>query len=207
MSESSPSPRRRSRSSARGAGDRKPVRAAIEQLEWSLPSYIDAPCEAVDEEILDKVHETSLRILEEIGILMLNEEARAILKSIGCDVDETTENVRFPRELVLDAIKSAPATATITPRNPERELQVGGKHFIYTAVASAPNVSDLDGGRRIGNRKDYQNLIKLNQYFNCLHCIAGYPVEPIDLHASTRHLDATYDMLTLSENELTMSWK
>lgn len=199
MSETTSSPRRRSRNSARNSGASRPVRAAIEQLDWSIPSYIDAPLEAVNEEILDKIHETSLRILEEIGILMLNEEARGILKSIGCDVDESIENVRFDRALVMDAIASAPSMSTIIPRNPDRELTVGGKNFIYTAVASAPNVSDLDGGRRIGNREDYQNLIKLNQYFNCLHCIAGYPVEPIDLHASTRHLDATYDMLTLSD--------
>ena len=111
MSETTSTPRRRSRNSARNSarnsGASRPVRAAIEQLDWSIPSYIDAPLEAVNEEILDKIHETSLRILEEIGILMLNEEARGILKSIGCDVDESTENVRFDRALVMDAIISA----------------------------------------------------------------------------------------------------
>ncbi len=197
MSETSPQPKRRSRSSSRSGEAR--TKAAIEQLGWGIPSYIDAPIEAVNDEILEKIHDTSLKVLEEIGILFLNEEARGILTSIGCDVDDHTENVRFDRQLVLDAIESAPATTTMTPRNLDRVVQVGGKHFAYSAVASAPNVSDLDGGRRVGNRVDYQNMLRLNQYFNCLHFVAGYPVEPIDLHASTRHLDATYDMLTLTD--------
>ena len=107
MSETASSPRRRSRSSARNMGDKRPARAAIEQLDWSTPEYIDAPLEAVNEEVLDKIHETSIRILEEIGILFLNEEARDILKSIGCQVDNSTENVLFDREIVMNAIASA----------------------------------------------------------------------------------------------------
>ena len=205
LSSSDPSSRRRSRGSTRvggRSGAERRLAPAIEQLNWSLPEYIDAPLEAVDDGILDKIHDTSLKVLEEIGILFLNEEARGILKSIGCDVDEATENVRFAPELVLDAIASAPHSATLTPRNPEKEITIGGKHFTYSAVASAPNVSDLDGGRRVGNRADYQNMLRLNQYFNCLHFVAGYPVEPIDLHASTRHLDATYDMLTLTDKAI-----
>ena len=191
-SSSKQSSRRRSRS----AGRDDPT---IDQLDWSIPHYIDAPVEAVDEEILEKIHQTSLKVLEEIGILFLNDEARGILKSIGCDVDDQSENVRFFPEQVLDAIASAPSSTTMTPRNLDRKLTIGGKNFAYSSVASTPNVSDLDSGRRMGNRADYQNMLRLSQYFNCLHFIGGYPVEPIDLHASTRHLDATYDMLTLTD--------
>ena len=41
--------------------------------------------------------------------------------------------------------------------------------------------------------------MKLTQYFNCIHLAGGYPVEPIDIHASVRHLDAIYDKLTLTD--------
>ena len=50
-----------------------------------------------------------------------------------------------------------------------------------------------------GNRDDYRNLIKLGQVLNAVHTVAGYPVEPMDLHPSVRHLYATHDMLTLSD--------
>ena len=62
---------------------------------------------------------------------------------------------------------------------------------------SPPNVADLDRGRRVGNRADYQNLIRLCQMLETSTSSSGYPVEPIDIHASIRHLDAIDDLLTL----------
>ena len=57
----------------------------------------------------------------------------------------------------------------------------------------------MEGGRRIGNREDYKNLLKLAQIFNCIHFTGGYPVEPIDIHPSIRHLDCLFDLLTLTD--------
>ena len=37
---------------------------------------------------------------------------------------------------------------------------------------------------------------------NTVHFFSGYPVEPIDLHASIRHLDATFDALTLADKPI-----
>ncbi len=45
----------------------------------------------------------------------------------------------------------------------------------------------------------FRTFIKLTQYFNCIHFAGGYPVEPIDVHASVRHLDCIYEKLTLSD--------
>ena len=191
MAAARPQSRRR-----RSRGDSRP---ALEQMPWALGRWIDPPVAAVDEEVLERIHLNSFRILEEIGIVFLNGEARDVLRELGCEVDDATENVRFDRALVLDAIKAAPSSFTITPRNPDREITVGDGHFVFSCVASTPNVSDLDRGRRVGNRDDYQNLLRLTQYFNCLHFNAGYPVEPVDIHPSIRHLDCIYDMVTLTD--------
>ena len=187
------------RPQARRRRSRGESRPALEQMPWAMGRWIDPPVGAVDEEVLEKIHQNSLRILEEIGIVFLNEEARGVLRDLGCEVDDATENVRFDRQLALDAIKSAPASFTITPRNPERQIVVGDGHFVFSCVASTPNVSDLDRGRRVGNHEDYRNLLRLTQYFNCLHFNAGYPVEPVDIHPSVRHLDCIYDMVTLTD--------
>ena len=44
-----------------------------------------------------------------------------------------------------------------------------------------------------------QKFLKLSQYFNCIHFVGGYPVEPVDIHPSIRHLDVLYDKLTLTD--------
>jgi trimethylamine--corrinoid protein Co-methyltransferase len=71
--------------------------------------------------------------------------------------------------------------------------------MLFVNVSSPPNAMDLDRGRRVGTRDSFQDLMKLTQYFNCIHLAGGYPVEPIDIHASIRHLDAIYDKLTLTD--------
>jgi trimethylamine--corrinoid protein Co-methyltransferase len=66
-------------------------------------------------------------------------------------------------------------------------------------VSSPPNCSDLDRGRRVGDRQSYQELLKLTQYFNCIHFAGGYPEEPVDIHPSISHLDCLFDKLTLTD--------
>ena len=61
---------------------------------------------------------------------------------------------------------------------------------------------DADRGRRVGNRADYQDLIRLSQMLNVVHFFAGYPVEPVDLHPSVRHLYAIHDLLTLADKPI-----
>jgi len=68
-----------------------------------------------------------MRVLEEIGIEFLNEEARAILKEAGCETTPGSTNVRMDRELVMEKVGLAPSQFTITPRNPERDGPIGGR--------------------------------------------------------------------------------
>jgi trimethylamine--corrinoid protein Co-methyltransferase len=153
----------------------------------------------VSEDELEAIHDASLVVLEEIGIDFLHGEAVAILKAAGAEVEAGTQRVRLDRKLVIDAIASCPAEFTIHARNPERSLRLGGNWIANCSVGSAPNVSDADRGRRTGNRADFQNLMRLIQHFNIVQVSGGYPVEPIDLHPSIRHLEALRDIATLTD--------
>ena len=104
------------------------------------------------------------------------------------------------REWVMEMVRKAPSRFTITPRNEEREIIIGDRHILFGNVSSPPNYYDLDLGKKVpGTREQCANLIKLSHYFNCIHMIGGYPVEPVDLHPSIRHLDVLFDKLTLSD--------
>ena len=103
------------------------------------------------------------------------------------------------RDFVMEKVRLAPSTFTVTPRNPERQISIGGKHILFVNVSSPPNCSDLDRGRRPSDRESFRRLVKMTHYFNCLHMAGGYPVEPLDIHASVRHLDCVFDKLTLTD--------
>ena len=196
MSVTTKSTSRRRRRSARQTTDRPDW---LEQLPWQQPQYIDPPIEPLDDDQLERIHDAAMRIVEEIGIDFLHEEARGILKRAGCDVRADSVTVRMDRDFVMEQVAKAPPSIRLQPRNPERTVIFGGTYAAFGQVASPPNVSDLEGGRRVGNREDYQNLLKLAQIFNCIHFTGGYPVEPIDIHPSIRHLDCLFDLLTLTD--------
>ncbi|MDJ1007780.1 MAG: trimethylamine methyltransferase family protein [Paracoccaceae bacterium] len=187
----------RRRGGGRAGNARRTRASALAQMPWAPPVVPDRPVEPLAEEGVAAIHDGAMRILEEIGIAFLNEEALALFRKAGADVDG--ETVRMGRDFVMEMVGKAPRTFTITPWNPAREITVGGRHLNFAAVASPPNYWDLETGKVPGTRAQCRNLLKLSQAFDCLHFNGGYPVEPVDVHASVRHLDVVFDMLTLTD--------
>jgi len=170
------------------------------QRPFAQPRLTRAPTELVSAEQLDAIHRSSLRILTELGMRVLDAEARTLLGAAGAKVVD--EQVFLEPDMIESAIASSPGKFTLHARNPARNLIVGGDHLAFGTVASAPNVSGLDGDRRMGNRDDFRNLLRLAQSLDSIHFVPGYPVEPIDIHASVRHLEASLDLLTLTDRVL-----
>ena len=189
-------PRRRGGGRA-GAATRRGT-AVIDQMPWAPPINTDRPTEPLHPEGVQAIHDGAMRILEEIGIEFLNEEALVLFRQAGCTVNGT--NVRMGRDWVMEMLAHAPAQFDITPRNPDRNITIGGKHLLFGNVSSPPNYFDLEIGKKVsGTRAQCANLLRLTQYFNCIHFAGGYPVEPVDIHASVRHLDVLFDALTLTD--------
>ena len=176
--------------------------SSIPQRPWAQPRLRYRPTDVVSADELESIHEASLRVLEEIGMDVLDDEARQLLADAGAEVPTGAQRVRLPRDMVTSLITTAPASFTLHARNPEHHLHIGDDAIAFGSVASAPNVFDLDRGRRVGNRADYQDLLRLAQSLQTVHFLAGYPVEPIDVHASVRHLHATQDALVLTDKAL-----
>ena len=191
-----PSPRGR-RSGGRSGNVRRAAKQAIEQTPWRIPVNTDAPTEPLSAEGVEAVHTAAMEVLEDIGIEFLNEEALDYFRKAGCTVED--QNVRMDREWVMEMLSHAPEEFDITPRNPKRTITIGGKHMVFVNVSSPPNVMDMDRGHRVGDFESFKDLMKFTQYFNCIHVAGGYPVEPVDIHASVRHLDCLYEKLTLTD--------
>lgn len=193
--ETSPSPAARRRPGrAERAARPAPSTSRYRQLQHRF-----TPSAVVSEDELEAIHQTSLQILEEMGMDFMHDGAREILRQAGAEVKPGSERVRIPRELILQAIKTCPSEFTLHARNPERNVAIGGKNLAFAQVASPPNCSDMQGGRRAGNQVDFRNMLKLAQRYDIVHCTGGYPVEPVDLHSSVRHLDCLSDIAKLTD--------
>ncbi len=155
------------------------------------------PTKLISDDQLESIHLASLKVLAEIGMDFMMPEARDILRKAGARIDG--ERVRFDPAMIEEAMAHAPSSFTIHSRNPDRQMLMNGPNISFGTVGSPPNCHDMEGGRRTGTRADFQKFIKLGQHFNAIDFIAGYPVEPIDIHPGIRHLEALRDIATLTD--------
>ncbi len=158
-----------------------------------------APTSVLSEEEEQQVHDISLRLLSETGLKFLSPEAWDVLEANGCAVDRSSGNVLFPAEVIEHFIALAPSEFTLHAQNPDHNLHIGGPQIHYGSASSAPNVMDRERGRRSGTRKDFQNLVRLNQVLPTCAFHSGHAVEPIDTPPNKRHLYSAFDWYSLSD--------
>ena len=154
----------------------------------------------VSEDELEAIHQASLTVLRDTGMDFLHPTAQRMWAEAGAKVDG--DRVRFDPDMVTELVASAPSEFVLHAPDPARHLPMGGRNVAFSAVASPPNVADKAGGRRTGNREDFRRLVMLSEALNSVGLTGGYPVEPVDVHSSVRHLVATHDLLTLSRKAL-----
>ncbi len=94
-----------------------------------------------DDEI-QYVHESSLEILEETGLLVRNEKARRRFAEHGAIVDHETEIVRIPSAIVEKYRKMVPPTITLRGRDPAYDVTFPRKLPVIATASSAPDIVD-----------------------------------------------------------------
>jgi len=177
-------------------------RSPLEGLPFRLLRNPRPPVEMLSEEEVERLHEASMRILEEIGIDFLDDEALDIWEAAGARVDHSSRHVWMDRDLVLEAVAKAPAEFTLRARNPERDVRIGGNHIVFAPCGGTAFVSDFDKGRRPGTLAAYQNIVRLVSMCSPVHITGGQIVEPQDLPVPVRHLEREYAQFVLSDKAI-----
>jgi trimethylamine---corrinoid protein Co-methyltransferase len=182
-----------------GGRGRRDAHAGIAQLPRTELTNPYPPMSVLSDDQIETIHETSLRILEEVGIEVMSTRALTLLEKAGASVDLTHRTARLDRGLVGERLRTVPRSFTLTPRGADKRVVLGGDHLNFGLVAGPPNVHDCVRGRRPGNLRDYCDFIRLAQFFNVIHVIGNQVCAPIELPANTRHLDTYRANLCLSD--------
>ena len=154
--------------------------------------------EILNDEALAIIEANAETVLQEIGVNFVdNPEALALWKSAGADIDG--ERVRLPKGLARQLCATAPATITQHARNPERNVEIGGRNLVLAPVYGPPFVRDQAGGRRYATIADFRNFVKLGQMSKWVHHSGGTVCEPTDVAVNKRHLDMLHAHMTLSD--------
>jgi trimethylamine--corrinoid protein Co-methyltransferase len=169
--------------------ERRAVSSGPRQLPFATVTNRYPPIPLISADEVESIHHASLRLLSEIGMEVMHDESRALLKSAGADVDESTQRVRFDPAMIEEKIRTVPSSFTLQARDPAKNIKVGDGSLIFAATGGPAFAHDIERGRRAGNYQDMCDYIKVVQSLNVIHQEGGCPCEPTDLPADSRHLD------------------
>jgi trimethylamine--corrinoid protein Co-methyltransferase len=140
-------------------------------------------------EEVKRVHEASLEILGNVGLLVRHPKARAVFQKNGCTVDTETQVVKFPRQVVEQFRAMLPPAFTFRGRDPRYDRTIPGDGPLIVTGSSAPDIIDPVTGRERRSRSD--DIARIAHLINEL---PGYDVFSV----STLAEDAPPDHFTLA---------
>lgn len=93
------------------------------------PATPHAPLSTDD---MHKIHATSLAILEQTGMQLDHQDVRSRLRDAGALVDDSTQRVRFPPQMVAAALHQTPSEINLAGRDPAYDRLVNAQSpFIF----------------------------------------------------------------------------
>jgi trimethylamine--corrinoid protein Co-methyltransferase len=154
----------------------------------------------LNEADIKKIHETSLKVFEEVGVNVNADEALKLFKDAGATVDEAEKRVRIPPQLVEKLISTAPSEITLCGRadNGELDCKIGGTRVHLGTGGTALNVQDPGStDSRRSELKDIMNMARVvdkleNIHFYMLNVYPNdLPAEDVDVNRFGAALNRT----------------
>ncbi len=113
------------------------------------------------EEQKQRIYETALGILADIGMVVLHEEGEQVMLDGGCTRDEAGL-VHVPAALVEQARESVPRSFVVYDRAGEPAMDLGGLRSYFGNGSDVMHLHDLETGeRRLGRLEDVGEAARL----------------------------------------------
>ena len=158
------------------------------------PIYEGGSYNVLSEKEISRIHEASVRVLENVGFEMHYQPALELFEDNGARVDYDLRRVYLPRDLVSRCIKQAPSEFVFYGREPGKDIIVGGKRVHFGTGGLALYVLDLDRQKRQGTLKDVAELARLADQLEHLDFFI-IPVYPHDINIDFVDLNSKYQAM------------
>ena len=118
--------------------------------------------QALSERELRDIHDASLTILRDTGVMVHHERMLARLAEAGARVDRATAVARLPETLVMACVERATKQYTLYGRDPERVARFGyGDQVLMSSPGQYAWVDPKTWQRRAPTRQDLHDAIRL----------------------------------------------
>lgn len=111
----------------------------------------------------DLIHDLSLKVLKEIGVLVRSPSVLKMLGDAGAYIDTEKGIAKISEDLVEDALRKAPKEILMAARDPKHDMKLPVDTWPYTATTGlAIYMTDLETGKkRETTRRDLADFAKL----------------------------------------------
>ncbi len=116
-------------------------------------------------ELIDKILDEALVLLEKQGVFVENEEAVALFHQAGMQTVSTSGKVFIKPDFVQKCLQTAPSSITLYDRNGERAYDVGGDHIHFDPGSAAVTILDHESrSQRRPVTKDLIHFVLVSDY-------------------------------------------
>jgi trimethylamine--corrinoid protein Co-methyltransferase len=155
------------------------------------------------EEQIQEAHRNVLKVLSETGVRVDSPEILVLLeRKLGLKSED--RRIKFPPEVVEDAIKSAPKTIDIYDRRGDHKLKLGEDRLRFgVGVTALFYQNPVDETLDIFKRKNFQDLVRLGsslKHYDVISTVGiprDVPEHLTDLYGSLEHISNTTKPLVL----------
>ena len=143
---------------------------------------------------VERIHSASIEILAEVGVKVTYPVAREFFREAGAVVDDESESVKIPEQLVQWAIEQAPSEFTLFGIDPTFKLKLGGNQVepVFAGLGTPTKVIDLESQEvRAATAQDVlEHIILINACQNIHN--SQMDVWPDDIPMTTIHTEAIW---------------
>lgn len=137
------------------------------------------------QEKVARIHQTSMAILQKVGIKLHHSAICSILQENGIKVKD--QIAYFTEEQVMSWVGKAPGKFTVHARNPQHDALIGGGQPQYAGGYGCSAITDAAGNRREATLSDYIRFIKLVQQCDGFRLNGGILVQPTEIPVAQTH--------------------
>jgi len=116
------------------------------------------------------IHATSIKVLEEIGVEIENENVMKIFAKAGAKVDSEKKRVFMSEELVKEALEKVPSEVRLSGLDGKHDIVFAGKNVYFNPGSTALYMLDRETMKmRRPVSKDFGDFVRLTDYLEYMH--------------------------------------
>ena len=170
----------------------------VESKNMARRGLLGGSFKPLTDESIQKIHQTVMRIIEEVGFEVNSDTALKLFEQAGAQVDKKSHRVFMPQKKAMELIEMAPSEVKLCGQEEKHDILLGGKRVYTGTGGTALYIYDPDTGQKEpATLEDLKRITKLVDGLDNIHLLLlptypnELPPEQVDINRFFAGVDNT----------------